>query len=189
MKKLYFLILSLVLLSFNGKGQGPGPAFVQEDLTFEICDSVFSVSGIYYLSSEKEGRHLMIYPFPGDSIYGKPFDINVTDLNTGNNIPTNAREDFSSVTFPAVISESTPLLISYKQHLRSNKARYILLTTHHWDKPLQVAEFRLVTSNELVITSFSIPPHRMITVEDKNMYFWQLSDFWPTTDFIVEFER
>lgn len=77
-KKCRFLIL-LVLLSGLCFAKS-GLHFTEEDLSFCIEESVFSVRGVYYFSSEKGAKFPIFYPFPTDSAMGDPYDIHIRNL-------------------------------------------------------------------------------------------------------------
>ncbi|MFW5663447.1 MAG: hypothetical protein ACOCYD_00255 [bacterium] len=161
---------------------------MEEDLTFEITDSVFIVQGLYFFSSPVEKDYLIVYPFPSENTYGHPFDIQVIDVNTSDTLAYKMADNQSSMAFTARISAQTQLYITYSQTLKSNKARYILMSTRSWNKPLERAEYKLLTDTNLVISGFSMPPGNTITVEGKHIYIWQKENFMPEKDFEVEFE-
>jgi hypothetical protein len=184
-KSLLFLLLQFCgqilcysqnVLSFDG-----------EDITFEIQDSIFTVHGIYYFSSVLEKQYSILYPFPTDSIYGKPSNISVTYTNTGEAIGYKVKKDSSSIVFSALIKEKTPVMIFYQQRLKSNKAKYILLSTKYWNKPLQQVNYKLITKPDFTINGFSIPPDKEVKLDNKKIYLWQKVNFLPTKDFEIDY--
>lgn len=136
--------------------------FEKEDITFEIKDSIFIIQGLYYFHSEQEKKYSILYPFPTDSIYSPPFNIHVEYINSGETIVCKKNKDSSSIAFQVLIHKEQPILISYHQKLKSNKAKYILMSTRHRDKPLKQVNFKLVTESDFVIKSFSILPDKQI---------------------------
>lgn len=185
------IFLTLLLFSnlfFNASFSQSRLSFVEEDLTFEITDSVFIVQGLYFFTSPVEKDYLIVYPFPSENIYGNPFDIHVIDINSSDTLAFKMADNQSSMAFTARISGQTQLYITYSQTLKSNKARYILTTTRSWNQPLERAEYKLLTDSNLVISGFSMPPENIIAVEGKHIYIWQKENFMTAKDFEVEFE-
>lgn len=188
MKTLSSLIL-LLFLTLNGACYSQQTiSFDSEDLTFEIRDTIFIVSGFYYLSSKVDKEFLLIYPFPTDTIYGTPFDVSIHNLSTNHPVSYKPSRNNSYVSFITSYTDDTPLLISYKQPFRANRVKYILLTTQSWNKPLTTANYKLITDKDLKIIYFSIPPDESITVDDKNIFFWHIENFMPDRDFEIVFD-
>lgn len=161
--------------------------FEEEDITFEIKDSVFIVQGLYYFDSPVEKEYSFLFPFPADPIYGKPCNIRVENISTGDTIIFRTSKDFSSIAFPAVIHGETTLSISYRQKLNANRAKYILLSTNYWGKPLKQVDYKLVTAPDLKIKRFSYPPDKEISLNNKRIYLWQKENFRPVKDFEIEY--
>lgn len=181
------IILTFSLLSLNLSFSQNTLNFVKEDITFEIKDSVFSVNGIYYLHASSHGKFSILYPFPTDSIYGEPNEISVHDINSGRSIAFKKTSDLSSIVFQTQANIKSPLKISYQQSLKSNRARYILLTTHYWKKALKEVDYKLVTDINFKIKSFSIEPDTAFELNGKMVYIWQKKDYLPNVDFIIDF--
>ncbi len=161
--------------------------FEKEDITFEINDSVFIVQGIYYFNSTSEKEYSVLYPFPTDSIYSKPFDICVKYINSGQQVNYRIANDSSSIVFRVLADSIQPIIISYHQRLNSNRARYILLTTNYWQKPLKQVDYKLVTDLDFTINSFSIQPDKEVKINNKKVYLWHKENFTPKNDFIIDF--
>lgn len=161
--------------------------FDEEYLTFEISRNLFQVSGVYLFSANDSIEHLILYPFPVERVYGKAFDIFVKDVKTGKSLPFSMAKDSSGIRFRTKVSGSSQLQIGYSQVLKSNRAKYILTTTQNWGRPLKFADYKLVVDSGIVITSFSMEPQQKIIQGGKTVYFWQKTDFMPTSDFEVQF--
>ena len=186
MIKVLHIIVFLFLWQISGYAQDI-ISFEKEDISFEIRDSVFIVQGIYYFNSETEKQYSILYPFPTDTIYSKPFNIKVTNLHSKDTIIYKTKKDSSSIGFPVLISGVTPIIISYSQQLKSNKAKYILLSTNYWDKPLMQVDYKLIVGLNFNVKKFSIPPDKMIILDNKKIYLWQKENFTPMIDFEIEF--
>lgn len=183
------IIYGLVFLIFIAKISFPQSEifFTKEDLTFEVNDSVFVVEGIYYFDSNSDLKFPILYPFPADGIYSKPFNIKVYYVNTNEQIDYKMSGDSSAITFPIIGDKNQPVYISYSQKLKSGKAKYILTTTKFWSKPLGEVNYKLITELNFEIGSFSIPPDKSITLDGKKIYLWSMTDFLPKVDFEIEF--
>jgi hypothetical protein len=181
-----YLLIVLAMIATQGVSQQRA-SFVEEDLTFIISDGQFRVKGIYYFFSEQPTVMMIKYPFPEEETYGEISDIRVTDVKTGLPLPYIAR-DTNSVNISLQVNGLTPVTIEYAQALRSNNARYILMTTQQWAQPLQKAHFRLVTPLDSPIITFSIAPHDEIIIDQERIYLWNFSNFLPEVDFEIRFK-
>jgi len=187
MKKHFFLaFLCLVCVKSILIAQN-NLSFEEEELTFNLGNGIFSVQGVYSFSAPAKAEYTIKYPFPTDTIYGMPFDISVRYFGSGKPIFFRPDRNLSCIIFKALISKNTLIYIGYSQPLKKDKAKYILLTTQEWNKPLKLSNIKLATDTSLVIKSFSIKPDKKISVLNKIVYFWQKEDFWPQTDFEVVF--
>lgn len=180
------IFLYLLLIGFNCFAQND-MFFEKEDITFEIKDNVFIVKGIYYFNSTSDKEYSIVYPFPTDSIYSKPFNIGVEYVNSGQELNYKTANDSSSILFRALADSIQPILISYHQLLNSERARYILLTTNFWQEPLKQADYKLVTDLDFSITGFSIQPDKEMQIENKKVYLWHKENFTPQKDFVIDF--
>ncbi len=165
-----------------------GLHFTEEDLSFGIADSVFTVSGIYYFSTEDPGKYSILYPFPEEELMGDPYDIRVLDMQTEEEIEFKSLKNTRSIRFVVKADDDTPVLISYKQHLYSNIARYILMSTHSWQESLGRVEYKLEVPENISMNFFSIEPDSEIKLENSLLYLWQREDFLPDRDLLFEFE-
>jgi hypothetical protein len=188
MNKYVLLTLFLIHINFYSLAQNE-LEFVEEDITFEITDSIFKVKGIYYFHSSTESYYPISFPFPVESIYSKPFNISVKNLSSKNNINYEINKDTSSIFFRPMIKGTTSLLISYSQELYSNIAKYVLLSTNAWDKPLEKANYKLVVEPNLKIEVFSYKPDNTIEVDNKKIYLWNKVNFRPRKDFKIVIDK
>ncbi|MCF8360701.1 MAG: hypothetical protein K9H26_18245 [Prolixibacteraceae bacterium] len=161
--------------------------FEKEDITFEIKDSVLIVQGIYYFNSSSEKKYSILYPFPTDSIYSNPFKIKVSYINSNQPIDFKIASDSSSIVFRIIADIQQPIHVSYQQQLKSNTAKYILLSTNRWQRPLEQVDYKLVTDLDFQITGFSIKPDKKIQIDNNNLYLWHKENFTPQKDFIIYF--
>jgi hypothetical protein len=183
----FLLICLMSVCLFDQNTAQTAVVFEKEDLTFEIAGDVFMVSGLYYFHSEQQKHTSLLYPFPADSIYGKAFNISVAYANSAEPIDFHMGSDSNYIVFQLHINRDNPILIKYHQQLKSNAAKYILTSTQSWKQPLKQANFKLLTSPELVIQSFSYPPDVTTRIGDKKLYLWQKEHFMPDRDFEILF--
>jgi hypothetical protein len=122
-----------------------------------------------------------------DSIYSKPFNVIVKYINSGKPLNFKIANDSSSIVFRVLANSNEPIFIAYHQQLKTNRARYILLTTNYWQKPLKQVDYKLVTDLDFSITCFSIQPDKEIPIDNKKVYLWHKENFTPQYDFIIDF--
>ncbi len=165
-----------------------GLHFVEEDLSFGIKDSVFSVMGVYYFSPDKPMNHLILYPFPDDDLMGEAYNIFVKDMDSKIDIPFKMKKDKSGITFLLNTKKCTSVYIGYKQRLFSDYARYILLSTYSWQEPIKRVEYKLNILDNINITYFSIEPDNQLCLDFGSIYFWQRDNFLPPCDMIFKYK-
>ncbi len=188
MIKILYLPVFFFSLCLNNYSQNL-VTFDEEDITFRIKDSIFTIQGIYYFNSPEPANMPLLFPFPKDSIYSDPFEIEVKDINRDSILDLNESKDHRSILFTVEINGRTPVMIKYNQALKTNKAEYILVTTNYWNAPLKKAVYKLVVEPDLEIKYFSITPDREISIENEKIYFWQKYDFSPDRNFVIIFQR
>jgi len=189
MRHLFFVLINLFFLS-NVASQNL--QFYREDLTFEIKDNFFYVDGIYNFcnNGEKEIQQVLFYPFPVDSIYGVVDSINAFDVNAKTlNIITNIAEKGFYFKIKLQSYGIGKYKISYRQKLLKNKAEYILVTTRKWGKPLERAQFKLITPVGLKIISISYKPDSIKQLNNKMFYYWNKKDFMPDRNMLFYFNK
>lgn len=166
--------------------------FYREDLTFEIKDGFFYVDGIYNFcnNGDNEIKQVLYYPFPLDSLYGGVDSINAIDVNAkSQKIILNITEKgflFKIALNPYGIGKYK---ISYRQKLLKNKAEYILVTTQKWGTQFESSNYKLITSDNMKITSTSYIPDSTKQINDKEIYYWSKKDFMPDKNMIFYFDR
>ncbi len=185
--RLILLVVSLLPTVFSVRAQSQ-LHFDEEYLTFELHRQEFRVSGVYLFSSTDSSEHTILYPFPVDTLFGEAYDIQVRDVKSGKNLPIEMEKDKSGIRFQILVAGSVQLQIGYAQALKSNRAKYILTTTQNWGRPLHVANYTLVVDANLEMLKFPMMYQKKMLQGSKILYFWQKTDFMPTTDFEVQFK-
>jgi hypothetical protein len=187
MIRIFFLICSLVALSFDTKAQNA--SFYKEHITFKIEAGYFYVNGQYYLKNYEPSKKqiALFFPFPTDTIYSPVDSLLIYNFNEDRRI-NDFKKISNGVVFNIDLDTVTIVYISYRQQLKSNTARYILTTTQYWGKPLEEVSYELITPAKIKITSFSYPPDKMESIDRNNIYFWRKENFMPEFDMIFTFE-
>jgi hypothetical protein len=187
-KKL-FLIIPVLLFSFISKSQEL--EFYGENITFELSDSIFKVTGIYYLcnTGDKKVKQILYYPFPIDSqYYGHVNFIRISNKDSLINI---LRRDKGGMYFGLGIEpyKATECIISYQQKLLNNRVEYILKTTKKWKRPFEIAYYKLIIPDNLKITNISYKPDSILTINNDLIYLWHKKNFMPDRNMIIEFQH
>lgn len=177
----------LLLLSVVAFGQRA--IFFKEDITFRLDGIHFHIEGYYWFAnhSEKPVKSEIYYPFP--TYAGAQIDsIRVYNISAGRETGFHQEDKFGISFMLHFASLDTILLqIKYRQKLKADSAVYILQTTRGWGKPLEDAEFKLITPVSVKIKKFSYPPDQSYELEKFRIYRWKWKDFMPTDDMIFCF--
>lgn len=164
--------------------------FFSEDLTFRLQKEVFEVDGLYYFrnNTDSEVRQTMMYPFPDVEKYGEITFISVH--REGDTTSMLLRHTERGALFMTILqpNEEAAYHIIYRQKLKTNEARYIILTTQKWGKPFETAKYRLETPPNLNLTHISITPDSTSQQQSKRVYLWQRQNFMPEADFEFFFD-
>lgn len=189
----YFLLVIIILFSLSLLAQGSGRlSFMQEDLNFKLTQHTFTVDGIYWFSNESNEtiKQALFYPYPQDDYLGRAEFLALKLIQPLKGQVVNKRSEsdkgfWFEVTLPAqTIMECR---IAYKQKLKANKAKYIVFTTISWGRPLEQAKFTLKVPHGLKITTLSLADYGIKHKLLHDVYRWELKNFRPEADFIVEF--
>ncbi len=164
--------------------------FFSENLTFRLQQGTFEVDGLYFFrnKTDAEVRQSMIYPFPEVDKYG---EISFISINREGDTATMLRNQTERGALFLVLlqpREEAAYRIIYRQQLKSNKAKYIILTTQKWGKPFETADYRLEFPNSIQLTNISIQPDSTFQKENQHTYLWHRKNFMPTVDFEFEFK-
>jgi hypothetical protein len=167
--------------------------FYMEDLNFYLDTNSFEVDGYYYLSNSDTAktRQLIFYPYPQESGLGIVDTVRVYDEMEKKELLVTPAKDNSGVSFPLTIEGMgfRKIRIFYRQRLEGDHAVYILKTTQNWGKPLSTAVYTLTSPGYIKINALSYPPDSVKPGNDKNVYYWNKKDFFPSEDFRVQFSR
>jgi hypothetical protein len=153
-----------------------------------IQNDHFYVSGMYYLKNETKESQTLVYPFPVNPLLGKVDSLYVYNITNG------------EVIIPIIKIENTPVIkigfeeeeqiiqISYRQVLLGNQAEYVLKSTRGWKNPLVRANYELIVPVSYHMTYFSLLPNDSIVLKNEKVYFWEIFNFMPTENFLIEYQ-
>ncbi len=178
----------LVLIVFNFIGShSQNIEFYKENITMEISEGYFHVTGTYYLRSDSVATFPLTYPFPEDPLYGEVDSVNIFNLKKGTPV------EIMKSTEPGILfiaetdsNGKAEILISYRQKLKGSKAEYIVLTTRTWQKPIEEATFQLITPRDMAIVHFSYAPSDTLVTSENKVYTWQKFNFMPDRNMVFE---
>jgi hypothetical protein len=164
--------------------------FYSESLTFRLQKGQFELDGLYYLrnNTANEIRQALFYPFPDIERYGEISFISITRENDTASMLIKQTDKGALFAVHLLPKQEAVYHIIYRQSLKSNQAKYIILTTQKWGKPFETAEYRLEHPDNLMLTDLSIPPDTSFYLNDRKIYLWQRNSFMPSVDFEFEFE-
>lgn len=163
--------------------------FFKEDITFRLSEGSLDVDGYYWFANSGSNpvNSEIYYPFASGS--GKSIDsIRLYNITAGYR-PGWKMEDSGGIYFQLNIPprDTVLLQIGYRQKLSGRRAQYILQTTQAWGKPLDIADYKLVTPDTLTIKHFSYPPDKTYIIEKSKIYYWEKRHFMPGEDMIFEY--
>lgn len=184
------LLLIVTVFSFSVTGKPQGLEFYGENIAFELRDSIFKVTGIYYLcnTGDKEIKQILYYPFPADSQYYD--DVNFIRISTKDSLINILRRDKEGIYFGVEIEPYNAMeyVVSYQQKIFKNRAEYILETTRKWKRPIETADYIMIIPDNLKITGISYEPDSILTINNDLIYLWHKKDFKPVRNMIIEFQ-
>lgn len=158
--------------------------FLKEEIEIKIQDSILEVKGVYYFKNEANWGVLTIleYPFPVDKNHYYPLFIDVKNITF--------KKRKNSIFFPLNFKpfEIKKVDVIYKQKLKNKKARYILLTTKMWGKPLKEAHFKIEVPLSFKNLKISYKPQKIEIIGNKKILYINKKNFIPEKDILIEWE-
>ena len=184
------LLFSFLTLLLFGNSYAQPLEFYKEDLELSVEKNNFKLKGKYYFcnTSSEAVKQLIMYPFPEDgSLFGKIDSVSV--YCEGFLIPLK-NISLSGVRFDVDVEpyKSKCYDIYYSQQLLANKAKYILMTTQKWGKPLKSASYNIALPEKWLLDSLSYQYDTSYIQNNKQIYYWERNDFMPDKDIVIEFQ-
>jgi hypothetical protein len=185
-------LVCLVLLLCSGFVSGQRIEFFREDLVFTLDSSCFSVNGDYYFRNRSGAAvsYRIFYPVSKPGGFAALDTIVVFDVAAhGLPVPVEIMDSVASFTLNFPPATEKCVKIYYRQHHDGSAARYILMTTHTWHKPLEQAKYSLLTDKNITVSAFSITPDSSEDFGQTRIYFWKRVRFMPDVDFVFGFHK
>ncbi len=176
-------LLSISILNCTGQSL----QFYRESLNFELNDSCFYVSGMYFMrnTSNQNINTPIVYPYvyATDSIEG------ISVYNCNSMLPLETHEGNKSHWFTLQMNASDTAVLHIKYHHRHNKnnVTYILLTTKAWHRPFEQADYTLRVKKGIQVEQLFLPADKSWDEGEYTYYHWERRNYMPKTDFTVKF--
>ena len=180
-------ILFILLFLCADFAVGQRIEFFKEELVFTIDSSCFSVNGDYYFRNPSKSSRTFTVLYPVSKTEGyKPIDtILVYDVSEPNKpLKVGINDSIASFTLSFLPFSEKCVKIFFKQHHGGSRAKYILLTTRKWQRPLESASYSLITPKGITVSHFSIPPDKSEDFGQTRLYYWTRTNFMPDRDFV-----
>jgi hypothetical protein len=166
-------------------------SFFKEEIVFEIDSTFFTVNGDYYFrnASDQALSHTVTYPLRSNGS-DRPFDTITVLEPTNPLIPVRTKISDTIARFRITLPpfSEKKMKVIYRQRHNGNLARYILLTTRLWNKPLENARYSLIVRKNIQVIEFSIAPDRSVNFGDTTVYYWERKNFMPEGDLEFRFK-
>jgi hypothetical protein len=181
----------LIVLAFSSYIICQEFRFTREDITFRIDTLYFYVDGYYWFVnlSEEEIRKSIYFPVSkgGDiktdsmEVYdvGKVRPVNIYSVNSGG-------FSFTAHIFPG---DTAVYRIKYRQKINSDSVTYILLSTQQWNRPLDLAEYKLIVNNSTGLIGAAYKHDKIYTIGEDKIYYWNREKFMPDRDMVFHFRK
>ena len=164
--------------------------FFKEELVFTLDSSFFSVNGDYFFRNPSNSplNYKIFFPVSKTPGYKAIDTILVYDISEPNQpLIVGIKDSVASFSLSFVPFSEKCVRIFYKQHHNGSRARYILMTTQNWQKPIELGKYSLITRKNISILHFSILPDRSEDFGESRLYFWNKYQFMPDRDFVFDF--
>ena len=164
--------------------------FYKEELIFTLDSSCFSVNGDYFFRNPSNSNlnFRIFFPVSKTPGYSAIDTILIYDVTKPDQpLIVEIKDSVASFSLSFLPFSRKCVKIYYRQHHNGTTARYILLTTQIWQKPLESAKYSLITDKNIIISHFSIPPDQSEDFGEKILYYWSRQQFMPDRDFVFEF--
>jgi len=168
--------------------------FDSESVRLFVEGDTLRVEGTYrFLCRASESPiAALFYPYPADSSLGAAHTLSLEGRVPG---ATWRPLDFVELTgsagarwrVPLDLGDTLEVRTVYLQQTYGHTARYIVMTTHAWQRPLREARFEIHLPEGAKPKSFSYPFKRHESATGV-FYSFEAKDFIPDGDIIVEYE-
>jgi hypothetical protein len=159
-----------------------GPVhFAREEIAMDIRPGVLEVRGMYHFTSSAKEPLIasVLYPFPLDSLHPFPDSIDIRGHGF-------QRQD-SGVSFQMRFRPGAEdsFFAYYRQPLKAKSATYIVTTTRKWNRPIDVAQFRVTVPAGFRDVKLTFVPDSVVKSDSAVSYFFTGRRFFPDRDVTV----
>ncbi len=166
-----------------------GIVFKKEKITVTIvaCDTI-EVQGIYYFSNDDSlpMSTIIDYPFPVDSVLGFPHFISVIHLANHQNL-TFEKKNMWIIWDQFIPPRTTDSIeVTYRQKTLKHCGTYILSTTQNWNRPLEQADFKIITPANIILHYWSFQTDSVKMDDGCLEYNSFKKNFLPESDMLFE---
>jgi hypothetical protein len=194
---LLFPQLLLILFVFNAQQAFCGNnsiRFSREKITMSIGMDHILLEGRYIFRNDGEDavKGPLFYPFPVDSNMLYPDSINVSIARADGTLEDlRYNKTKKGITFGVEYPRggTREVVVTYRQRVKAQTARYILTTAQSWGRSLEEAEFFIEVPHNLEIRSISYGDFELWKGEDRYVYHMRKVNFLPVTDILVAWKE
>ena len=194
-----FLLIPIMLGAICLAAQSPSFSFEGEKLDFHLKPEpgtgnlIWELNGVYWFSnlSQQPVSQVIAFPVPSDSLCSEVRDLSLKVLSYGDSTYVKLVQQWpQGFSFLLEVPQRrlVAVQIGYHQVLQGKTARYVLMSTNSWGRPLPLSEISLRVDKSLEVKSISLPGFHLEFFEGDALYTWSMSDFVADTDLIVELE-
>jgi hypothetical protein len=166
-----------------------GIVFQKEVITATIasCDTL-EIQGIYFfVNSDTSAMSAVVhYPFPVDTALEYPHHVAVVRLSNRQHTPYVQTQ--TGITWQEFIPprSTDSIQVVYRQKALHPNGRYILTTTQNWKRPLERADFIVVTPAGITLKYWSFQSDS-VNMRNGNIIYRSLqTNFLPERDMLLE---
>ena len=186
--KTVLAFIALVLTSLSLSAQRP--EFFKEELEFGLDSVWFSVKGDYYFRnpSSKGIKPMIFFPVARSEGYPSIDTILIMDTSDpAHQLDVTVKDTIAGFMIDLPAFSEKRIMIYYRQRHNGREAKYILLSTKSWGKPLEKAVYHLLSDKKFHFSYFSLTPDNILDFGSVTIYSWERSNFMPDSDFIFRF--
>ncbi|MEW6684707.1 MAG: hypothetical protein AB1393_00690 [Candidatus Edwardsbacteria bacterium] len=186
------LWLNILLLSLTDKTPTFSLEFLRERIYIKVSEGELCVEGKYYFfnSTNQKIKVPIFYPFAIDESHLFPYEIKVYEKGFWGNKTVPIQKEERGISWILQIEEkkTKQIHVCYSQKIRKKEARYILITTKTWGKPLKEAQFIIEIPTKFKEISISYLPDRVVRKKRISFYYIRRDNFMPDRDLIIRWE-
>jgi hypothetical protein len=163
--------------------------FYREYVTVEPAPDLTRVSALYYFrnGSDEAIEQAISYPFPVDRFHQYPRIVRVWEVTEKGLRPMGFSPRRRSVLWMMRFGprEEKIVRVDYTQDISRPRAVYIVTTTKHWQRPIELAEFEFRVPSTLDSVRLSFEPDTTSVSGDTMVYYMRREQFMPDEDLVV----